>query len=981
MPDSRPHEPQASETIAVRGAAEHNLQRVDVDLPKNRLVVFTGVSGSGKSSLAFDTLYAEGQRRYVESLSSYARQFLGQMERPRYDSIRGLSPTIAIEQKSASANPRSTVGTTTEIYDYLRVLFARVGHQHCTSCGRPVTRQDPAQIVREIRALPEGTRFLLLAPLVRERKGTFADVLEEARQEGFARVRIDGAVHEMDRLPLLDKNRKHSLDLVIDRLVARRDDPDGARTDRLVGSVETALRHGDGRLVVAPADGPELLFSEAYACDYCHVSFPEPSPQLFSFNSPLGMCPACNGLGTALRVDPGRIVPDPSLSIADGAVEGLPTASGDNGFTMDILRAVAKGHGIDLHTPWKDLAPEQQRALVDGSDRDVDVEWKKKDGRGGGHFSVRWEGVAPRILRLYKETQSEAQRRWYGGFLSNAACDACGGSRLRPEARAVRVAGVTLPELVARPVVALAAFFRDTVFAPAEEVIAADLRREILSRLRFLGNVGLGYLTLDRTAGTLSGGEAQRIRLASQIGSELTGVLYVLDEPSIGLHQRDNARLIQALEDLRDLGNTVLVVEHDEATMRAADHLVDFGPGAGREGGRVLYSGPPEGIAACAASLTGRYLSGAEAIPRRAVRRRPAGWLTVRGARANNLKDIDVRFPLGVFTVVTGVSGAGKSTLVNEILHPALARRLHRAMMDVGDHDGIDGTEALDKIIDIDQRPIGRTPRSNPATYTKLFDHIRDVFAQTREAKMHGYLPGRFSFNVKGGRCEACGGDGMLKVEMHFLPDVYVPCPECKGRRFNDATLKVHYRGKSIAEVLDMTVDEALEVFASYPAIRRILATLEDVGLGYIQLGQPSPTLSGGEAQRVKLSRELARSGTGRTLYVLDEPSTGLHFEDTRKLLAVVDRLVEAGNTVVMIEHNLEIVRTADHVIDLGPEGGQGGGRVVAQGTPEEVARVAASFTGAFLARILPAAPGPPAADAREGRAVGNHWTPGEVRS
>ncbi len=932
-----------ADRIEVRGAFEHNLQSVDVTFPKNALVVFSGVSGSGKSSLAFDTLFAEGQRRYVESLSAYARQFLGQMERPHYESIRGLCPTIAIEQKSASSNPRSTVGTITEIYDHLRVLFARTGEQHCTGCDRPVRRQDVPQIVRAIEELPEGTRILLLAPIVRARKGQFADVFRDAAREGFARARVDGKVYDLSAPPRLTKTHKHDIDLVVDRLVAG-----PGRRERLTDSVETALRHGDGRLVLAVAGRDDLLFSERYACDYCRLSFPEPTPQLFSFNSPLGMCPECNGLGSALQVDEERLVPDPDLSLDTGLADNWPGTDTERGLIFKVLRGVAAAHGIDPAQPWSELAPESRAVLLYGSNRPVTVEFDRLS-RGRGSYRTHFEGVARRVLRLYRETRSESQRRYYGEFLSTAPCEACGGTRLRPEARAIRVLGRTLPQLVELPVRALEEFVGEARFEGRHEAVAHDLIREIRSRLRFLRNVGLGYLTLGRSGASLSGGESQRIRLASQIGSELTGVLYILDEPSIGLHARDGARLIAALEALRDLGNTVLVVEHDEATLRAADHIVDFGPGAGRAGGKILFSGPPSELMAVERSLTGGYLSGRLTLPIPTERRAPSGWLTVRGARANNLKGIDVAFPLGVFAVVCGVSGAGKSTLVNDILYPALARKLQHAMIEVGAHSRVEGAEALDKVIRIDQKPIGRTPRSNPATYTKVFDHIRQVFSRTREARMFGYGPGRFSFNVKGGRCERCRGAGSLRVEMHFLPDVFVTCPECGGRRFNEATLKVRYRGLDIAEVLALTVDEALSTFEHHRNIRRILETLRAVGLGYLPLGQPSPTLSGGEAQRIKLSRELARVNTGRTLYVLDEPSTGLHMDDVLKLLAVVDELVEQGNSVVMIEHHLGIVRTADYIIDLGPEGGEAGGMVVAVGTPEEVAESDHSPTGEYL--------------------------------
>jgi excinuclease ABC subunit A len=941
--------------IVVRGAREHNLDIDELRIPKRQLVVFTGVSGSGKSSLAFDTLYAEGQRRYVESLSAYARQFLGQMEKPRYDQLRGLSPTIAIEQKSASSNPRSTVGTVTEIYDYLRVLYARAGEQRCHLCGGEVSARSAGEIVEELLALVRGKgqddarKVLLLAPKASNRKGEFKEVLEEARKAGFARVRVDGVIHRLEELTSLDKKKKHDVEIVIDRLTLGSVD-----RARLADSVETALRAGQGALLAAVEGEPlERAYSEARACPACGVGLPELTPQLFSFNGPMGMCIDCNGLGSSLEIDPELVVPNPALSINEGAIEPWgQRADKDSGWTASIAAALKKEHGIPLDKPWKSLTPRQREIMLYGlGDRRVTVRWEGK--HGAGSWALRFQGVVNNIKRRMQDTQSEAVRQMYGRYFRERSCRACGGRRLRPEARAVVLGGRNIAEVTALTVAEATAHFAALQLQGARAQIAAEILKEVKTRLGFLLNVGLDYLTLERAAATLSGGEAQRIRLASQLGSELSGVMYVLDEPSIGLHQRDNLRLIATLRRLRDLGNSVLVVEHDAETIEAADYVVDFGPGAGRQGGRVVAQGTPAEVRADERSLTGRFLAGSEQIEVPAERRAPAGWIELRGAKEHNLKGVDVRFPLGVLVAVTGVSGAGKSSLVNGTLHPALRRKLLGSADLVGAHSALEGIEAIDKVIDIDQKPIGRTPRSNPATYTKAFDLIREIFAGTPEARAFGYGPGRFSFNVKGGRCEACEGDGVRKVEMHFLADVYVTCEVCKGHRYNEATLRVLWKGKSIAQVLETSVAEARPLFEHHRALANILQTLEDVGLGYIALGQSATTLSGGEAQRIKLSRELAKRDTGRTLYLLDEPTTGLHFEDVRRLLAVLRRLVEAGNTVLVIEHNLDVIKTADYVIDLGPDGGARGGEVIAVGTPEEVAANPRSYTGQFLQKLL----------------------------
>jgi excinuclease ABC subunit A len=935
--------------IVVRGAREHNLDIDDLAIPKRQLVVFTGVSGSGKSSLAFDTLYAEGQRRYVESLSSYARQFLGQMEKPRYEQIRGLSPTIAIEQKSASSNPRSTVGTVTEIYDYLRVLYARAGEQRCHLCGGEVAARSAAEIVDELLTLPAKTKAALLARKAENRKGEFRDVFDEARKAGFVRVRVDGVMQRLDEVTALDKKKKHTVEVVVDRVTLEVTD-----RARITDSVEAALKTGAGTLLVA-VEGEERdrVYSEARACPTCGVGLPELTPQLFSFNSPLGMCVDCNGLGSSLEVDPELIVPNPNLSIEDGAIEPWgDRTSKETGWTASIAAALKREYGIPLDKPWKALTPRQREVLLYGTgDKRVTVAWEGR--HGGGSWAMRFPGVVNTIKRRMQETQSEAMRQSYARYFRDTECRACHGQRLRPEARAVLVSGRAIVDVTGLTVADAAAHFDGLQLVGARAQIAEEILKEIKTRLGFLLNVGLDYLTLNRSAATLSGGEAQRIRLASQLGSELSGVMYVLDEPSIGLHQRDNLRLISTLRRLRDLGNSVLVVEHDAETIEAADHVIDFGPGAGRNGGRVIAAGTPAQLRSNPKSLTGRYLSGAERIELPAKRREPKGWITLKGAREHNLKNVDAKFPLGVLVAVTGVSGAGKSSLVNGTLHPALRRKLLGSFDLVGAHAALDGVEQIDKVIDIDQKPIGRTPRSNPATYTKAFDLIREVYAMTAEAKAYGYGPGRFSFNVKGGRCEACEGDGVRKVEMHFLADVYVTCEVCKGRRYNDATLRVTWKGLSIADLLNTSVSEALALFANHRALTNILRTLDDVGLGYMALGQSATTLSGGEAQRIKLSRELAKRDTGRTFYLLDEPTTGLHFEDVRRLLTVLGRLVEAGNTVLVIEHNLDVIKVADYIVDVGPEGGAGGGEIIAAGTPEEVAAVERSYTGQFLGPLL----------------------------
>ncbi|MCG2828447.1 excinuclease ABC subunit UvrA [Methanothermobacter sp. K4] len=935
--------------IVIKGAREHNLQNIDLELPRDKFIVITGISGSGKSSLAFDTIYAEGQRRYVESLSAYARQFLGQMKKPEVDYIEGLSPAISIDQKTTRVNPRSTVGTITEIYDYLRLLFARIGKPHCYLCGREIEQQTSTQIVDRIMENDEGTRIIILAPVVRDRKGEHQRVFERLREQGFVRVRVDGEIRDLDEEFNLDRNRKHSVDVVVDRLAVRKDTE---FRKRLADSVETALEMGEGTLrVLYHETGNERVYSEHFACPDCGINFEEISPRMFSFNSPHGACPECNGLGSKLEIDPDLVVPYPERSINEGAIVPWSRSGKRDNYYHQMLRAVAEHYGFSLDTPFGELDEEHRRAVLYGTDEKIQFVFQRKNRTY--RVNRRFEGVIPRMERIYMETKSNYMRTYIGKFMSNHACPVCKGSRLRPESLSVTVGGKSIHDVVEMSVSEAHSFFEGLELTGREEYIAREILKEIRERLRFLIDVGLDYLTLSRSSGTLSGGEAQRIRLATQIGSGLVGVLYILDEPSIGLHQRDNMRLIETLKRLRDLGNTLIVVEHDEETILSADHVVDIGPGAGEHGGHVVAEGTPEEIMEDPASLTGAYLSGRETIPVPEFRRRPAGkYLTVRGARANNLKDIDVRIPLGVFTCITGVSGSGKSTLVNEILYRGVYERLHHKHMNAGEHNDIEGLEHIDKVVMIDQSPIGRTPRSNPATYTGVFTHIRELFAQTPEAKKRGYRPGRFSFNVKGGRCEACSGDGIIKIEMHFLADVYVPCEVCRGRRYNEETLEVRYRGKNIAEVLDMTVEEALEFFESIPQVRKKLQTLYDVGLGYIKLGQPATTLSGGEAQRVKLAKELGRKSTGKTLYILDEPTTGLHFDDIRKLLNVLGRLVDAGNTAVVIEHNLDVIKSADHIIDLGPEGGDRGGLVVAEGTPEEVA-ASGTHTGRFLRDVL----------------------------
>ena len=935
--------------IKIRGAREHNLKGIDVDIPRDSFTVLTGVSGSGKSSLAFDTIYAEGQRRYMESLSSYARQFLGQMEKPDVDSIEGLSPAISIDQKSTNRNPRSTVGTVTEIYDYMRLLYARVGIVHCPKCGREIRKQSVDQIVDQIMGLPERTRFQVLAPVVRGRKGEHVKVLESAKKSGYVRVRVDGIIYELSEEIKLEKNKKHNIEIVIDRLSVK----EGIEK-RLTESVESALALADGLVMIDIIDGEMLNFSQSFACPDCGISVEEMEPRSFSFNNPFGACPECFGLGYKMEFDIDLIIPDKRLSIDEGAIAamGWQSSTEEGSFTRAILKALAEEYNFSLSTPYKDYPAEIKNILVNGTDgHTVKVHYRGQ--RGVGVYDIAFEGLIRNMQKRYRETASDSMKQEYETFMKITPCEVCKGQHLKATSLAVTVGGINIFRMTDMSIVKLKAFLDNLVLSPVQQTIGEQILKEIKARLGFLVNVGLEYLTLSRATGTLSGGEAQRIRLATQIGSGLVGVAYILDEPSIGLHQRDNDKLLSALMKLRDLGNTLIVVEHDEDTMRAADYIVDIGPAAGEHGGEVIATGTAEEIMKNENSITGAYLSGRRKILVPEERRKPTGYLTIKGARQNNLKNIDVDIPLGIFTCVTGVSGSGKSSLVNEILYKRLARDLNRARTIPGEHDDIIGIEKLDKVIAIDQSPIGRTPRSNPATYTGAFDLIRDLFASTSDAKARGYSKGRFSFNVKGGRCEACGGDGIIKIEMHFLPDVYVPCEVCGGKRYNRETLEVKYKGKSIYDVLNMTVEEAVKFFENVPSIRRKIETMNEVGLSYIRLGQPSTELSGGEAQRIKLATELSRRGTGKTIYILDEPTTGLHFADVHKLVDILRRLSDSGNTVVVIEHNLDVIKTADYLIDIGPEGGEGGGTVIAKGTPEEVARNKKSYTGQFVKKYL----------------------------
>ena len=935
--------------IKIRGAREHNLKGIDVDIPRDSFTVLTGVSGSGKSSLAFDTIYAEGQRRYMESLSSYARQFLGQMEKPDVDSIEGLSPAISIDQKSTNRNPRSTVGTVTEIYDYMRLLYARVGIVHCPKCGREIKKQSVDQIVDQIMGLPERTKFQVLAPVVRGRKGEHVKVLESAKKSGYVRVRVDGIIYELTEDIKLEKNKKHNIEIVVDRLSVKE-----GMEKRLTESVETALALADGLAMIDVIDGETLNFSQSFACPDCGISVEEVEPRSFSFNNPFGACPECFGLGYKMEFDIDLIIPDKRLSIDEGAIAALgwQSATDEGSFTRAILKALAEEYKFSLSTPFKDYPAEIKDILVNGTGgHTVKVHYRGQ--RGVGVYDIAFEGLIRNMQKRYRETASDSMKQEYETFMKITPCEVCKGQRLKATSLAVTVGGINIYQMTDMSIVKLKAFLDELTLSPMQQTIGEQILKEIKARIGFLINVGLEYLTLSRATGTLSGGEAQRIRLATQIGSGLVGVAYILDEPSIGLHQRDNDKLLSALMKLRDLGNTLIVVEHDEDTMRAADYIVDIGPAAGEHGGEVIATGTAEEIMKNENSITGAYLSGRRRILVPEERRKPTGYLTIKGARQNNLKNIDVDIPLGIFTCVTGVSGSGKSSLVNEILYKRLARDLNRARTIPGEHDDIIGIDKLDKVIAIDQSPIGRTPRSNPATYTGAFDLIRDLFASTSDAKARGYSKGRFSFNVKGGRCEACGGDGIIKIEMHFLPDVYVPCEVCGGKRYNRETLEVKYKGKSIYDVLNMTVEEAVKFFENVPSIRRKIETMNEVGLSYIRLGQPSTELSGGEVQRIKLATELSRRGTGKTIYILDEPTTGLHFADVHKLVDILRRLSDSGNTVVVIEHNLDVIKTADYIIDIGPEGGEGGGTVIAKGTPEEVAKNKKSYTGQFVKKYL----------------------------